>query len=71
MTALYLTYTGVQIYGTIPLLCDDISYISSVVDYVNSQNENTFILLAACVPILLQSNNARCSIHSVWNKLRT
>ena len=57
------------IYGAIPLLCNDTLYISSVVDYVNPQDKNTFILLAASVPILLQSNNTHSSIHSVWNKL--
>ena len=57
------------IYGAIPLLCNESLYISSVVDYANPQDENTFILLTASVPILLQSNNTCSSSNSVWNKL--
>ena len=57
------------IYGAIPLLCNDILYISSVVDHVNPQDGNTFILLTASIPELLKGSDSSNSDYSVWNKL--
>ena len=57
------------IYGAIPLLCNDILYIPSVVDYVNPQDGNTSILLTASISKLLKGDDTSNSGYSVWNKL--
>lgn len=56
------------IYGAIPVLCNDQLYISSAVDYIHPEDNNTFTVLTASVPKLLKSSNTS-SDNSLWSKL--
>ena len=57
-------------YGAIPLLCNDNLYISSVLDYVDlQQDENTLTVVAVSVPKLLKSNHTNTVSSSLWHKL--
>ena len=56
-------------YGATPLLCNDNLYISSILDYVDLQDNNTFTVVAVSVSKLLKSKNTNTVSSNLWNKL--
>ena len=56
-------------YGATPLLCNDNLYISSILDYVDLQDNNTFTVVVVSVSKLLKSKNTNTDSSNLWNKL--